>query len=209
MQTLPELAAAIERGEQDAAIGCVRAALDQGIAPGPILDAMTGAMRVVGEQFQRDEIFVPEMLVAARAMKGAMRVLEPRLVVADVRPVATAILGTVQGDLHDIGKNLVGMMWQGANIEVIDLGTNVAPEAFARAAREHDARIVGISALLTTTMAAMRDAVAAVREGGPAGAKIIVGGAPVTEAFAREIGADAYAPDAGAAADVARTALAS
>ena len=209
MPLLDDLEAAIERGDLAAATSSVREALDGGLEPEPILAAMTGAMRLVGEQFQRDEIFVPEMLVAARAMKGAMRILEPRLVAADVRPIATAVIGTVAGDLHDIGKNLVAMMWQGANIEVVDLGTNVTPEAFALAAHEHGARIVGISALLTTTMPSMRDVVAAVREHGPAGTAIIVGGAPVTEEFAREIGADAYAPDAGAAAAAARAVIAS
>ena len=147
------------------------------------------------------------MLIAARAMKEAMIVLEPLLVGAGIRPEATAVLGTVKGDLHDIGKNLVGMLWKGANIEVIDLGTNVPAERFAQAVMDHHARIVGISALLTTTMVGMREVVSAVRETSPDGVKIIVGGAPVTAEFAREIGADAYAPDAGSAVEVAQAAL--
>jgi 5-methyltetrahydrofolate--homocysteine methyltransferase len=147
------------------------------------------------------------MLIAARAMKEATAVLEPLLVGAGIRPTATAVIGTVKGDLHDIGKNLVGMMWKGANIEVIDLGTNVSPEQFAEAARQHGARLVGVSALLTTTMVGMRDVVTAVRAAGLAETKVLVGGAPVTAEFAREIGADGYAPDAGAAVDVAKSAI--
>jgi 5-methyltetrahydrofolate--homocysteine methyltransferase len=168
---------------------------------------MTDAMGVVGGRFQRNEIYVPEMLIAARAMKEAAAVLEPVLVGAGIEPIATAVLGTVQGDLHDIGKNLVAMMWRGANIAVIDLGTNVAPERFVAAAREHKARLVGASALLTTTMVGMRDVVAAVRAANLANTKVIVGGAPVTADFAREIKADGYAPDAGSAVDVATSLL--
>jgi 5-methyltetrahydrofolate--homocysteine methyltransferase len=181
--------------------------VDAGLPAQTILDAMTGAMQEVGGRFQRNEIYVPEMLIAARAMKEAMAVLEPVLVGAGIKPEATAVLGTVKGDLHDIGKNLVGMMWKGANIEVIDLGTNVPADRFAQAAKEHSARIVGISALLTTTMVGMRDVVAAVRAASLDDVKIIVGGAPVTAEFAREIGADAYAADAGSAVDVAQAAL--
>ena len=140
-------------------------------------------------------------------MKEAMAALEPVLVGAGIHPEATAILGTVKGDLHDIGKNLVGMMWKGANIEVIDLGTNVPAERFVQAAKDHNARIVGISALLTTTMVGMRDVVEAVRGAGLGNVKVIVGGAPVTADFAREIGADAYAADAGAAVEVVQAAL--
>jgi 5-methyltetrahydrofolate--homocysteine methyltransferase len=139
-------------------------------------------------------------------MKEAMAVLEPVLTAAGVRPVHTAVIGTIKGDLHDIGKNLVAMMWKGANIEVVDLGTNVTPEAFVAAAKEHGAGIVGVSALLTTTMVGMKDVVAAVRAELP-GVKVIVGGAPVTADYAASIGADGYAPDAATAVDVARTAV--
>lgn len=207
MHDLGGLTGAIEAGDRVAAVRLTHDAVDAGRAPQTILDAMTSAMQEVGSRFQRNEIYVPEMLVAARAMKEAMAVLEPLLVGAGIRPEATAVLGTVEGDLHDIGKNLVGMLWKGANIEVIDLGTNVPAERFARAANEHGARIVGISALLTTTMVGMRDVVAAVRATSPDAVKIIVGGAPVTAEFAREIGADAYAPDAGSAVEVAQAAL--
>jgi 5-methyltetrahydrofolate--homocysteine methyltransferase len=208
MADLEGLTAAIEAGDRATATRATQHAIDEGCDPQAILDAMTAAMTNVGGQFQRNEIFVPEMLIAARAMKEATALLEPLLVAADIRPEATAVIGTVKGDLHDIGKNLVGMMWKGANIEVIDLGTNVPAERYVEAARTHGARIIGISALLTTTMTGMGDVVRAVRDAGMEDVKIILGGAPVTADFAREIGADAYAPDAGSAVAVAKAALA-
>jgi 5-methyltetrahydrofolate--homocysteine methyltransferase len=162
---------------------------------------------VIGTRFQNQEIYVPEMLISARAMKEATAVLEPVLVKAGIRPQHTAVIGTIKGDLHDIGKNLVAMMWKGANIEVIDLGTNVSPERFVAAAQEHRAHLVGISALLTTTMVGMKDVVAAIRAADLGGTKVIVGGAPVTQDFADQIGADGYAPDAASAVEVARDAL--
>lgn len=159
-------------------------------------------MAVVGERFKRHEIFVPEMLIAARAMKEALRVLEPLLVAAGVKPEHNAVIGTVEGDLHDIGKNLVAIMWKGANIEVIDLGVNVAPSKFAEAVKQFKPKLVGLSALLTTTMPAMRDTVKAIRATGIP-VKIVIGGAPVTPEYAREIGADAYASNASSAVDCA------
>ncbi len=206
MADLAELAIAIENGDRTTAVRVTRAAIDEGVAPDTILDAMSGAMEVVGGRFQRNEIYVPEMLIAARAMKEATALLEPLLVAADIRPIATAVLGTAKGDLHDIGQNLVAMMWKGANLDVVDLGTNVAPERFVEAARQHHARIVGVSALLTTTMVGMRDVVKAVRDAG-LDVKVIVGGAPVTDEFARQIGADGYAPEAASAVGVAKAAL--
>jgi 5-methyltetrahydrofolate--homocysteine methyltransferase len=137
-------------------------------------------------------------------MKEALKILEPLLVAAGIKPKYTAIIGTAQGDLHDIGKNLVAMMWRGANFNVIDLGTNVPPDRYVAAAREHQANIVGISALLTTTMPAMKDAVTALKAAGLTGTKIVIGGAPVTQEFANEIGADGYAADAGSAVDLVR-----
>jgi 5-methyltetrahydrofolate--homocysteine methyltransferase len=207
MAEVAGLSAAIGAGDRSSAIRLVSSAIEDGTSPQAILDDMTQAMREVGERFSRNEIFVPEMLIAARAMKEAMAVLEPLLVDAGIQPEVTAVLGTVKGDLHDIGKNLVAMMWKGANFRVIDLGTNVEPEAFARAVVEHDARIVGASALLTTTMVGMSEVVAAVRATGRPGVAVIVGGAPVTDEFARSIGADAYAQDAATAVTVARTAI--
>jgi len=208
MADLSALTAAVEAGDQRTALAVTQGAIDDGMAAQAILDAMSSAMEVIGGRFQRNEIYVPEMLISARAMKLATAVLEPHLVKAGVRPEHTAVIGTVAGDLHDIGKNLVGMMWKGATIAVIDLGTNVPADRFASAAVEHGASLVGISALLTTTMVGMRDAVAAVRAAAPR-AMVMVGGAPVTSEFAESIGADGYAPDAAAAVDVARRLLAS
>ncbi len=163
-------------------------------------------MAIVGEKFKRNEIFVPEMLIAARAMKEALKILEPLLVAAGVKPEHNAIIGTVQGDLHDIGKNLVAMMWKGANIEVIDLGANVPSAKFVEAVKQHKPRLLGLSALLTTTMPAMRDTVKAIRDAHLA-VKVVIGGAPITQEYAREIGADGYAPDAGSAVDTAMALL--
>jgi 5-methyltetrahydrofolate--homocysteine methyltransferase len=143
------------------------------------------------------------MLIAARAMKEAMALLEPLLAKAGIKPKYTAVIGTVQGDLHDIGKNLVAMMWKGANIAVVDLGSNVPADKFINAAKESNADIVGFSALLTTTMPAMKDAVAAFKKAGVTKPKLIVGGAPITQEFANEIGAHGYAADAASAVDVA------
>ena len=200
-----ELSEAVERGDRTAATALTAAAINAEIDAATILVALMSAMDSVGERFQYGQIFVPEMLVAARAMKESMALLEPRLVDAGLRPTHTAVIGTIKGDLHDIGKNLVGMMWRGANFEVVDLGTDVTAERFVAAAREHDADIVGISALLTTTMVGMRAAVAAIHAAdGLENVKVVVGGAPVTAEFATAIGADAFAPDAGAAVDVAR-----
>ena len=207
MADLAALTAAVEAGNRKDAAILTQAALDAGVDPKTVLDAMTAAMDVVGRKFQEGELFVPEMLIAARAMKAGTEILEPVLLAAGVVPEFRAVVGTVQGDLHDIGKNLVGMMWKGGGIEVIDLGVNVAPQRFVDAAIEHDAHLIGVSALLTTTMPNMRAVVEAVRAAG-IGAKVVIGGAPVTPEFAAQIGADGYAPDAGSAVDVARGLLA-
>jgi len=207
MADLEALAAAIEAGDRATATAITSEAVAEGMDPRTVLDAMTGAMEVIGHKFQCNEIYVPEMLISARAMKEATAVLEPVLTAAGIRPEHTAVIGTIKGDLHDIGKNLVGMMWKGANIAVVDLGTNVSPEAFVAAAREHGASLVGVSALLTTTMVGMKDVVAAVRAADLPGVKVIVGGAPVTAEYAASIGADSYAPDAASAVEAARTAV--
>jgi 5-methyltetrahydrofolate--homocysteine methyltransferase len=206
MADLAALGKAIEAGDRATAVPLTREAIGAGVPVQEILDAMTDAMAVTGARFQANEVWVPDMLIAARAMKESMAVLEPVLLGAGIKPEFTAVLGTVKGDLHDIGKNLVGMMWKGANIEVVDLGVNVPPGRFGEAAKEHGARLVGLSALLTTTMVGMKEAVDSVRSQMP-DAKIIVGGAPVTPEFAKEIGADGFAPDAGAAVDVAHQLL--
>jgi 5-methyltetrahydrofolate--homocysteine methyltransferase len=207
MTDLAQLTAAIEAGDRSMAVTITKKAIEESMAPESILAAMTTAMQVVGEKFQREEIYVPEMLVSARAMKEATLLLEPLLVAAGIRPEFRAVIGTVVGDLHDIGKNLVAMMWRSANIEVIDLGANVPAERFVDAVRETNADLVGISALLTTTMVGMRDVVEALRAAGLAKVKVVIGGAPVTEAFADQIGAHGYAADAALAVKVAMALL--
>jgi 5-methyltetrahydrofolate--homocysteine methyltransferase len=181
----------------------VQQCLDAGETAGFIVEhRLVPGMAVVGEKFKQNEIFVPDMLIAARAMKEALKILEPQLQAAGIKPEHRAIIGSVEGDLHDIGKNLVAMMWKGANIEVIDLGVNVPPARYIEAIQQHKPELVGLSTLLTTTMPAMRDTVQAIRAAGLP-VKIMVGGAPVTLEYAREIGADAYAQDAGSAVDAA------
>ncbi len=161
-------------------------------------------MGIVGGKFKRNEAWVPEVLIAARAMNAGMELLEPLLVEAGVEPVGTFALGTVKGDLHDIGKNLVAMMMKGAGFQVIDLGIDVPAEKFVEAVKESGCDVVGFSALLTTTMPRMAEIVKALRDAGLTEVKIIIGGAPVTQGYADEIGADGYAPDAASAADVAK-----
>jgi 5-methyltetrahydrofolate--homocysteine methyltransferase len=197
------LTLAIIAGRRKEVPELVRQCLDAGESAASILEnRLVAGMMVVGDRFKRNEIFVPEMLIAARAMKEALKVLEPSLVAAGVKPEHTAIIGTVEGDLHDIGKNLVAMMWRGANVDVIDLGVNVPTARFIEAVKQYQPKLLGLSALLTTTMPAMRDTVRAIRDQGLV-VKIVVGGAPITREFAREIGADGYAPDAGSAVDTA------
>ena len=207
MADLSALSAAVEAGNRTVAAAETQAALDAGVDPRTVLAAMTAAMDVVGKKFQEGELFVPEMLIAARAMKAGTEILEPVLLAAGVKPEFRAVVGTVEGDLHDIGKNLVGMMWKGGGIEVIDLGVNVAPARFVEAAREHDAHLIGVSALLTTTMPNMRAVVEAVRAANLS-TRVVIGGAPITAEFAAQIGADGFAPDAGSAVDLARRLLA-
>jgi 5-methyltetrahydrofolate--homocysteine methyltransferase len=203
MGEMHPLTQAIIDGDKAQATVLTQQCLDEGEDPGAVVEQrLVPGMAVIGEQFQNDEIFVPEMLIAANAMKAALAILEPLIAESGVKAPYTAVIGTVEGDLHDIGKNLVGMMWRGANIEVIDLGVNVSPSAFAEAAQEHKPDLVGMSALLTTTMPHMKDAVAAVKATG-VDTKIIIGGAPVSPEFAAEVAADGFAADAGAAADVA------
>ena len=197
------LTQAIIAGKRKEIPALVSQCLAAGETAGAIVEhRLVPGMAIVGEQFKRNEIFVPEMLIAARAMKEALKVLEPLLAAAGIKPEHNAVIGTVEGDLHDIGKNLVAMMWKGANIDVIDLGVNVSPAKFVEAVKQHQPKLVGLSALLTTTMPAMRDTVKAIRETGVA-VKIVIGGAPITPEYAREIGADGFAADAGSAVDTA------
>jgi 5-methyltetrahydrofolate--homocysteine methyltransferase len=193
-------------GEDQEVAELVQEALDQGMAPVEILQGgLIAGMDEVGRDFKAGDLFVPEVLIAARAMQAGMDVLRPLLAESDVPSAGKYVIGTVKGDLHDIGKNLVKMMLEGAGFETIDLGTNVGPGAFVEAVREHQPQLVGMSALLTTTMVQMKATIEALHEAGlRESVKIMVGGAPVTDAFAQEIGADAYAADAASAVDFAR-----
>ena len=208
MSTLDSLTDATIKGDRKQATALTQQAIDDGISPRDTLDALIGAMDVIGEQFKNNEVFVPEMLIASRAMKECMEILEPLLVAAGIKPEFTAVIGTVEGDLHDIGKNLVAMMWKGANFEIVDLGTNVTADQFVDAVKQNNAHVVGLSALLTTTMPAMKSAVDALKAANLDNVKVVIGGAPVTQAYADEIGADAYAADAASAVDVLREILA-
>jgi 5-methyltetrahydrofolate--homocysteine methyltransferase len=208
MPQLNDLKTAVINGKRKDVLALVPELLAAGHAPVELLEqALIPAMAEVGERFKNNEIFVPEMLVSARAMKEAMKIIEPSLLAAGIKPKYTAIIGTVEGDLHDIGKNLVATMWKGSGFEVVDLGVNVSPESFLAAIDEHKPDIVGLSALLTTTMPAMRETVRMIRAAGHADLNILVGGAPITEKYALEIGANAYAGDAASAADVAKSLL--
>jgi 5-methyltetrahydrofolate--homocysteine methyltransferase len=205
MADLKRLQTAVEVGDRETAVEVTQQAIDEDIPPKTVLDAMTDAMGVVGQRFQDNEIYVPEMLISARAMKAAVALLEPLLIGSGYKPDSVAVMGTIKGDLHDIGKNLVGMMLKGANFEIFDLGTNVSVDKFMAAAREHKADIIGISALLTTTMGGMRTVIEAVRAADDLPhLPVMVGGAAVTKEFAETIGADGWAPDAGSAVILAR-----
>lgn len=204
-----ELHNAIMEGQRDEAQAAVVALLDEGVEPGLVLNTMIDAMAEVGRLFEEGEYFVPEMLIAARAMKTGMDVLKPKLVDSDIQPLGLVAAGTVKGDLHDIGKNLVCMMLEGAGFQVIDLGTDVAPETFVEVVREQQPNIIAMSALLTTTMASMKTTIQALEQAGLRDkVKILVGGAPITDAYAKQIGADGYAEDASRAAKLAKSMMA-
>lgn len=207
---LQALAEAIINGKRNDAVELTKKLVDAGVPAKRILDeGLIAGMSVVGEKFKNGEYFVPEVLVAARAMKAAMEILRPLLAASDVEPIGTVVIGTVRGDLHDIGKNLVAMMLEGAGFKVVDLGVDVPAEKFIEAVREHNADIVGMSALLTTTMTYMPEVIKALEaEGIRNKVKVIVGGAPVTQEWADQIGADGYAPDAASAVDKCKELLA-
>lgn len=208
MSKLEELATAVTKGKSKLVPNLVKECLAEGIEPTTILNVgMIDAMGIVGEKFKNNEIFVPEMLVAARAMKKGVEVLKPAMAGDSSVSIGKYVLGTVAGDLHDIGKNLVGMMIESAGFEVIDLGVDVPKEKFIEAVKnDPEVKIVGLSALLTTTMPAMKETVEALIEAGCKNqVKIMVGGAPITQEFADEIGADCYTTDAASAAQAAKT----
>jgi len=204
MADLQALGDAVERGDRDAAVQAVNDALADGLTPEQVLnEGLITGMSSVGVKFKNNEIFIPEVLIAARAMAGAMEILEPKLVETGVEPRGKVVVGTVKQDLHDIGKNLVAMMLKGGGFKVIDLGVDVDPEKFVEAAKTEGAQVVALSALLTTTMPNMKAVIDALSEAGLDGVKVMIGGAPVTQGYADEIGAAGYAPDAGSAVDLA------
>jgi len=208
MADLKALAEAIIKGDQNAAVEITKSALEEGTAAKSVLDdGLIAGMDVVGSRFKNNEIYIPEVLIAARAMKMAMKILEPELVKAGVEPIGRFLIGTVQGDLHDIGKNLVAMMLKGAGFEVIDLGVDVPAEKFVEQAKAAGVQLVGMSTLLTTTMPGMEKTLKALRDAGVS-AKIMIGGAPVTQGYADKIGANGYAADAASAVDVAKSLVA-
>ena len=198
---------AVLRGDAPTTTTEVNAALQDGVPAEEILHhACIPAMSEIGRLFEIGEKFVPEMLIAARAMQAAVNILKPRLVEADIKVMGKVVIGTVAGDLHDIGKNLVAMMLEGAGFEVIDLGTDVAPQKFVAAVQESEPDIIGMSALLTTTMVSIGSTVDALTEAGLRDrVKVLIGGAPITQDFADKAGADGFAPDAGSAARVAKS----
>jgi len=207
MADLQALADAVIKGNQAESVRLTQEALDEKVAPKEVLEnGLIAGMGVVGVRFKANQVYIPEVLISARAMKSAMEILEPKLAEAGVQALGKALIGTVQGDLHDIGKNLVVMMLKGAGFEVEDIGVDVAPDVFVKKIEDSQATIVGLSALLTTTMPAMEKTVQAIREA-KLDCKIMIGGAPVTEDYATKIGADGYAADAASAVDVAKTFL--
>jgi 5-methyltetrahydrofolate--homocysteine methyltransferase len=205
MSTLQEISALLQKGKANDVKTLVQKAIDEGTAPAKILnEGLLAGMSIIGDKFKKNEVYVPEVLIAARAMKAGMSILQPKLASAGVKPKGVAVIGTVKGDLHDIGKNLVGMMLEGAGFKVVDIGIDVPPEKYVTAAQENNATVIGVSALLTTTMTNMKAVVDAVKASPLAGkVKVMIGGAPVTQSFCDEIGAHGYAPDAASAADLA------
>ncbi len=203
MAVLEDLKAAIISGNREGAKAAVQQALGEGLAAKQIVvEGIASAMEVVGEKFRTNEFFVPELLIAQRAMKECLKLMSG----AEVDHIGTVVIGTVKGDLHDIGKNLVAAMLEGAGFKVVDLGVDVSPEAFVKAAAENEANLIAMSALLTTTMGSMRETVKALGATGRQGkTKVIIGGAPVTQSYADEIKADGYSPDAASAVEKAKS----
>jgi len=209
MVNLNDISEALQRGKAEKVSGLVKQALNEKITPKNILEeGLLQGMSIIGEKFKKNEVYVPEVLIAARAMHAGMDILQPKLTETGVKNIGKVVMGTVQGDLHDIGKNLVKMMLEGAGFEVIDLGTDISAEKFVEAVKEHQPNIIGMSALLTTTMVNMVGVIKALDDAGLRGkVKIMVGGAPITQNYADQIGADGYSPDAASAAEKAKTFL--
>jgi len=209
MVNLNGVSEALQRGKADKLSELVKQALAEGIAPKNILEeGLIHGMSIIGKKFKKNEVYVPEVLIAARAMHAGMDVLKPKLTESEVKNIGKVVMGTVQGDLHDIGKNLVKMMLEGAGFEVIDLGTDISTDKFVEAVKEHKPNIIGMSALLTTTMVNMVEVIKALDVAGLRDkVKIMVGGAPITQNYADQIGADGYSPDAPSAVDKAKAFL--
>ena len=209
MVNLDVISEVLQRGDAEKVGELVKKALEENFAPKKILeDGLIKGMDIIGAKFKRNEVYVPEVLIAARAMRVGMEVLRPKLTETGVKSIGKVIIGTVKGDLHDIGKNLVKMMLEGAGFEVIDLGVDVSAEKFVEAVKEHQPNIIGMSALLTTTMVNMPEVIKALEVAGLRDkVKVMVGGAPITQNYANQIGADGYSPDAASATDKAKTFL--
>lgn len=210
MADLQGIAEAVIRGDRDTVSSLTQAAVNEGTGPEAIInEGLIAGMSVVGDRFKKNEFYVPEVLIAARAMHAGMDIIKPLLAESGIQPRGTVAIGTVKGDLHDIGKNLVAMMLEGGGFEVIDLEVDVTPEKFVEAVKDKGAQVIALSALLTTTMPSMKDTIEALKEAGVRDqVKIMIGGAPVTQNYADEIGADGYAPDAASAVDKANELIA-
>jgi 5-methyltetrahydrofolate--homocysteine methyltransferase len=206
MELLQKISEELQKGNYEEVPKLVQEALNANVPPSKILsDGLVAGMDVVGEKFRRDEFFMPEVLISARAMQAGMNILRPKLIETGAKLAGKIVLGTVKGDLHDIGKNLVGMLMEGAGFQVIDLGIDVPSERFVEAVKMNRPNILGLSSLLTTTMPKMKEVIESLVEAGVRGrVKVMVGGAPVTEKFAKDVGADAYAPEAASAVEKAR-----
>jgi 5-methyltetrahydrofolate--homocysteine methyltransferase len=203
VNVLDEVKEAVVSGNVEQTLAGINTAITTGIVPGDIIrTSLIAAMEVVGDRFKNGEFYVPEMLIAARAMKAGLHILKPLMVGTEVKSLATVVIGTVKGDLHDIGKNLVSIMMEGAGCMVIDLGVDIPPEKFAEAVRAYNPHVLAMSALLTTTMPMMKETIAALEKNGQRShVKVLVGGAPISQAFADGIGADGYADNAAEAVD--------
>ena len=207
MADVKAISEALQRGQADKVRELVQGAINEGVPVKNILEnGLIAGMAVIGDKFKRNEVYVPEVLIAARAMNQGMALLEPLLAKSGIKPRGTVIIGTVKGDLHDIGKNLVGMMLKGGGFRIVDLGIDVDPAKYVETAKRERAELIGLSALLTTTMPRMEDVIKAVKEAGIK-VKVMIGGAPLTQNYADEIGADGYAPDAASAVDLAHKLL--
>jgi 5-methyltetrahydrofolate--homocysteine methyltransferase len=207
LSQLQSIAEAVISGKSPEVQRLINEALESGTKPVDIINnGLIAGMQVIADRFKRNEIYVPEVLIAARAMNAGLALVKPLISDTDMKPIAKVIIGTVKGDLHDIGKKLVAMMLEGAGFEVIDLGIDVSPEKFVNAVKEHHPQLMAMSALLTTTMPAMAESIKLLEESGlRSQVKVIIGGAPITDAYAEKIGADGYSPDAGSAVDLAKS----